>query len=281
MDAPRVVNQVGPDQLRALLEAEHERDYLLVDVRQPREYEAGHIPGATLLPLPELEARLYSLPDDRKLVFYCRSGGRSAAAAALAGEGEVTEKPIYNLVGGILGWNGAVLADRPQVELLDRAGSPAAMLYAAMNLEKGAWRFYRRVGERFADDSWSAVFRTLVAAETAHARTVYGFWAGQQAEPLPFDALFAQLPGEILEGGTPLETALERMAAVSAQPCLRLTELALGIEYAAYDLYRSAAERAAGPVREALLSIAQAEKSHMRVLIRALAQCETDEASSQ
>lgn len=273
MDAPDI-GQLGPDQLRSFLETENERDYLLVDVRQPGEYEAGHIPGATLLPLLELEARLFSLPGDRKLVFYCHSGGRSAAAAALAGEAEVTEQPIYNLVGGILGWNGAVLADRPQVEILDKAASPADLLHTAMDLEKGAWRFYRAVSERFADAPWSGVFRTLIAAETAHARTVYGFWARLEDRPAPFDDLFAGLPGEILEGGTPLADALERLSAVAAQPCLRLTEMALQIEYTAYDLYRTAAERVFGELREALLAIAQAEKAHMRVLIRALPQCE-------
>ena len=59
-----------------------EQDYLIVDVRQPEEYEDGHIPYSILLPLPEvLEKAEKVLPDKRKLLLvYCRSGNRSKKA---------------------------------------------------------------------------------------------------------------------------------------------------------------------------------------------------------
>jgi rhodanese-related sulfurtransferase/rubrerythrin len=265
--------QLGPDALRALMEHRHEKDYLLIDVRQPDEYEAGHIPGALLYPLTDLEARLFSLPGNRELIFYCHSGGRSSAAAALTEAVGVTQRPIYNLVGGILAWNGALLPESPQVGILDKAQDVESLLYTAMDLEKGAWRFYRAVLERFAKAPWRECFATLATAETAHAKTVYAFWARQQKQPLPFEALFEQLSGELLEGGTSLTQALARLAEVDSDHCMRLMELALQIEYAAYDLYRAVAEKSAADAREALLSIAQAEKSHMRLLIKAIGMC--------
>jgi rhodanese-related sulfurtransferase len=45
---------------------------VLVDVRPPVEYEAGHIDGARSIPIEELERRLAELPDDREVIAYCR-----------------------------------------------------------------------------------------------------------------------------------------------------------------------------------------------------------------
>ncbi|MFO0628496.1 MAG: rhodanese-like domain-containing protein [Polyangiales bacterium] len=55
----------------------------LVDVRTDDEYRGGHVAGATNIPVHTLEARLREIPKDRPVVVYCRSGGRSANAAAL------------------------------------------------------------------------------------------------------------------------------------------------------------------------------------------------------
>ncbi len=54
--------------------------YFMLDVREPDEWAAGHIPGATLIPLGELGERFTELPTDQPIVVYCRSGNRSAVA---------------------------------------------------------------------------------------------------------------------------------------------------------------------------------------------------------
>jgi rhodanese-related sulfurtransferase len=54
-----------------------------LDVRTEPEFEAHHLDGATLIPLDELHDRLAELPTDRPVVVYCRSGARSARAAAM------------------------------------------------------------------------------------------------------------------------------------------------------------------------------------------------------
>jgi hydroxyacylglutathione hydrolase len=56
---------------------------VLVDVRSPAEWDAGHLPGARHIPLGDLAERLGELPRDRTVVTYCRSGARSAVAASL------------------------------------------------------------------------------------------------------------------------------------------------------------------------------------------------------
>jgi len=74
---------------------------LLLDVREPEEFDAGHAPGARPVPLGELSQRLDELTAAPTIVCVCRSGVRSAAAAeALASAGY----DAINLVGGMLAW---------------------------------------------------------------------------------------------------------------------------------------------------------------------------------
>ena len=76
----------------------------VVDVREPHEWEAGHIEGARHIPLQELPARLQDLPEADKLLVVCKVGGRSAQAVAyLTHYG----REAINLDGGMLDWAGA------------------------------------------------------------------------------------------------------------------------------------------------------------------------------
>ncbi|RMH61939.1 MAG: rhodanese-like domain-containing protein [Zetaproteobacteria bacterium] len=79
--------------------------FMIVDVRTVEEYKQGHIEGARLMPLQFLKKRWAELPRDRQLYVYCRSGRRSAEAAAfLAGHGY---SRVENMVGGIEAWRNA------------------------------------------------------------------------------------------------------------------------------------------------------------------------------
>lgn len=60
-----------------------DRGATLLDVRSPGEWEAGHLEGATLIPVQELSGRLSEVPRDRPVVVYCASGRRSDAAASM------------------------------------------------------------------------------------------------------------------------------------------------------------------------------------------------------
>jgi len=61
---------ISPAAFRQYQNDHQEKAYLLVDVRQPEEYETAHIPGAKLMPLDELESKLAALPSDKDIVFY-------------------------------------------------------------------------------------------------------------------------------------------------------------------------------------------------------------------
>jgi adenylyltransferase/sulfurtransferase len=79
--------------------------FLLLDVRQPAEFEKAHIEGATLLPLGELETRLAELSawKDGRVVAHCHHGGRSAHACEILARAGFTN--VANLVGGIDAWS--------------------------------------------------------------------------------------------------------------------------------------------------------------------------------
>jgi rhodanese-related sulfurtransferase/rubrerythrin len=270
------IKEMTPQQLRDFVQRTDESAFVLIDVRQPGEYEQAHIPGARLLPLPELIQTMDTLPHDRSIVFYCRSGGRSMAAATMAEETSEDRSRIYNLTGGMLAWDGAVAADFPRVGLFDRGATPLKMMEIAMNLEKGALLFYSHVAKRYEHEDWSRGFEKLAAAERAHARTVYGYWSGLGNQPdiEPFESLFESLAGDMLEGGLSLEDALSQAGAVGESACVRLVELALSIEYAAYDLYRTMADQSLAPEpRQGFFKLAQAEKAHMHALAKSLDEC--------
>lgn len=266
-------HEINTEELRLFIKNHNENNYLIVDVRQPEEYEEGHIPGARLLPLPELVKSLDTLPTEKELVFYCRSGARSMAALTMVEE-ESPQAETYNLEGGMLAWEGAVVEKPPQIRLFDAKASVEQMLMTAMDLEKGAMRFYTMADERWGGQVWSEVFVRLAEAEIGHAMMIYQLLQRERKGKEDFDTVFSGLFGDVLEGGMSLAEALDRAASAKSRLCVHLIELALNIEYAAFDLYRSMADRAAdSEARGAFMKIAQAEKSHMNILIGALATC--------
>lgn len=74
----------------------------LVDVREPNEWSAGHIAGATLIPLGALGARVGELDRSREHVLVCRSGNRSQTAARILRESGFGQ--VENMAGGMLEW---------------------------------------------------------------------------------------------------------------------------------------------------------------------------------
>ncbi len=73
----------------------------LLDVRQPEEYQSGHIAGAKLIPLNELPRRMKELPKDREIICVCRSGNRSSAATRQL---NASGYKAVNMNGGMINW---------------------------------------------------------------------------------------------------------------------------------------------------------------------------------
>jgi rhodanese-related sulfurtransferase len=101
------VDAIGRDELIARL---RKGDVVVVDVRPPEEFEAGHIEGARSIPLDELERRLAELPPDREVVAYCR-GPFCAYAHDAVRRLRAAGRPARRLEEGWPEWRLAELAE--------------------------------------------------------------------------------------------------------------------------------------------------------------------------
>jgi rhodanese-related sulfurtransferase len=91
---------IDVSQLRQRLAAEPAP--FLLDVREPWEYQEGHVPGAQLIPLVELEQRVNEVPRDRPVLAICHSGQRSLAAAGYLQQ--LGYASVSNVDGGTAAW---------------------------------------------------------------------------------------------------------------------------------------------------------------------------------
>jgi adenylyltransferase/sulfurtransferase len=87
-------------------------DVLVVDVREPNEYQINRISGSVLIPLGELPRRHAELPRDRDIVMQCKVGARSAKAMDFLKSVGFTR--VQNLRGGILDWIDKVDPSQPK-----------------------------------------------------------------------------------------------------------------------------------------------------------------------
>lgn len=91
---------ITAEELKAMMDAGD--DFLLIDVREPAEWEIVRIPGAILIPKGDLPGRLSELPQDKPIILHCKSGVRSAESlAVLKAAGFSTAKHVQ---GGVTAW---------------------------------------------------------------------------------------------------------------------------------------------------------------------------------
>ncbi|HEB68860.1 MAG TPA: hypothetical protein ENI88_04485 [Desulfobulbus sp.] len=169
------------------------------------------------------------------------------------------------------------MPDFPKMRVFLLQGDPADIFLTAMDLERGAELFYTEVLARHREKGFARFIDLLARAEEGHARKIYGFYRQEVPEAPPFEELYPSLSGEVIEGGRSLEAMKRMLDTPVDEPCLDIVEMAITIEYAAYDLYRNMADYFTdSKMTEAFLAIAQAEKEHMRIAAEALQFCEDD-----
>jgi rhodanese-related sulfurtransferase len=100
-----LIPELGPAELKSW-QTNATRTPVLIDVREPWEFEYCRIEGSLLIPLGDLAARIDEIPGDRPLVIVCHHGNRSWRAAAMLKQGGFGE--VYNLRGGVEEWATAV-----------------------------------------------------------------------------------------------------------------------------------------------------------------------------
>ena len=105
--APTQVVSTLPDEVdvHTVASIKDEDDVYVIDVREQWEYDEGHIPGVTLIPMSQVPDRPDEIPLDKEVIVTCRSGNRS---------GQITDylrqigfDNVHNMSGGIVAWEAA------------------------------------------------------------------------------------------------------------------------------------------------------------------------------
>lgn len=272
MDAVELLERVEEwpvDKLRDLLDRCHPEDYQLIDVRQPQQYEAKHLPGALCLPAEELPTRLDELSAERTTILYCDQGALSRAAAQVLVKSGFAD--VHVLHGGLQAWQYGFSTGLPHrlYAPLVNAATPQDQAALAWSLEEAARSFYQAVADRLDEPGVVALFTELAEAEAHHKTTLEAIWEALAGRPL--EAGFAALPlsaSGVMEGGTAVDEALQWAAGSSTASILNF---AMAMELSAYDHYLTLQRAANNPDSQRLLEVmADEERHHLRQLGMAL-----------
>jgi rhodanese-related sulfurtransferase/rubrerythrin len=255
------------DEVRNYLEQHGPEEYILLDVRQPEEYEEGHMPGSRLIPVGELHQRLDELDRTKPAIVYCRAGVRGANAAGVLLNAGFDD--VWNMSGGILAWEGTVATGAPEAGMwwFQDAREPVEYIALAWILEEGAKIFYSRMAEQFASEAAGDLFKALAKAEEHHKdtlRKVYSALTGSKDDPVTPDEVAAH---DTMEGGVSLSKVLEW---ADGKEAIDVVEFAVAMEVNAYDLYLKVGQGLEDKEsRGVLQDLAREEKAHLDRLTEA------------
>ncbi|MDA8084637.1 MAG: rhodanese-like domain-containing protein [Nitrospiraceae bacterium] len=228
---------ISTDEVRAYIRDKAPSEYCLVDVRQPSEYQHGHLPGARLIPLGQLRQNISGISPDRTIIVYCRTGSRSNAAATLLLASGL--KNVLNMSGGIIRYNGIVASGPPEAGMFcfpENLG-PGQLLAVACYVEEGTGSFLGQISTGALSSQGAAAVASLAGDKKDHKerlRQLYRSITGQSPEK-NFPAGVIELPEDpVMVGCVKVADALRWAKDRSATDIL---EMLMSLSANAYDLY--------------------------------------------
>jgi rhodanese-related sulfurtransferase/rubrerythrin len=263
------VTSLDAEEARQYMAEHPEGSYVLLDVRQPGEYEEEHIPGAKLIPLPQLADAYPELDPEKPTLVHCAIGGRSRVAAQLLSGWGFSE--IYNLTGGIKAFKGQKVAgpEELHLDLVRGDESSPEILTLAYAMEKGMQGFYQTVAAQTPDQELQGLAQKLAQVEVEHEKSFFALY--QEFDPGKDLAAFeAEILPQVMEGGFTIQEFLAQNQD-HLNTVKDLLELAMMLETQALDLYMRFAHRSTdSKTKETLFHIANQEKAHLTTLGRLL-----------
>lgn len=268
------IGELTPEAIKTILDKDGSGDYVLLDVRQPWEYKEGHIPGATLIPLGELEARQNELDRSKKIVTYCRSGHRSMAAAMTLCQ--LGFKQVSHITGGITEWPYEKIAGMHERApgLIAEQSTIHDILMLGIKLEKGSYIFYKTAMKKTRSPGIKNVLQILANAEEGHIQRLYrrAVDTAGKGSPAPLTELTDDMKTNYMEGGIEINPALADYN-VEFKDKREIIEIAIEKEYMSYDFYKQSAAVVHDVNAKILLhELALDERNHADILLRLLAQ---------
>ena len=264
------VGVMFPDDAEKFMSQHAEGTYTLLDVRQPTEYEDEHLPGAKLVPLPELVDSLEGLEVEKPIIVYCAVGGRSRMAAQLLVNQNFQK--VFYLEGGMEGWEGPAAAGPREFHLQFVRGdeTPQEIIKLSYSMEVGLKTFHETARSRATDAELVELLGHLIRAEESHMRRLLEVSSRWEMDPKEVKAFQEKLESVVMEGGIDIEEFLAKNDSF-LQTFTGVIDVAMMVETQALDLYlRMASESSNVATKEVLFHIAEEEKGHLRALGRAL-----------
>jgi len=260
------VKSLDADQARNYMGNRDSDEMTILDVRQPNEYESGHISGSKLIPLPDLTERLHELDPKKPTVVYCAIGGRSRIAAQmLAGNGFDN---VYNISGGFKTWKGEAAVGKEDLglELFTGDESLEKTLVVAYSLEAGLGDFYASMIPRVKNKNAQNIFQKLSEIEVKHQDRIFNEYIRLSGKPLSRERFEENMVRTAVEGGLTTEE-YTNLFQPDWESLSDIIELAMSIEAQALDLYLRAAHRSPDPEsRKVLDQIGDEERAHLKQL---------------
>ncbi len=261
------IQTIESSQLHQMLEGEKEKIPLLIDVRQPQEYREGHIPGALLVPLGQLEYGHPSFSKEQTMVTYCRSGKRSMTAAFILCKMGYSQ--VMSLEGGILQWPYEQVSGGSRRALAaEEVKSIGELFLFALIKEIETWYFYHEFQSRLKNPELKRLFKFLEDMERSHMEAMYSRYCEESRgveENIPslealqrkFQKASSQIKGDWNE--------VDDVTAVLENAVLR--------EYQKYDFYKLSADNMKEQsLRVLLYQLAVEERAHASLLLNMIGQ---------
>ncbi|MEF2146080.1 MAG: rhodanese-like domain-containing protein [Desulfovibrionaceae bacterium] len=260
------MQQMDTGNVKKMLDEARPGELDVLDVRQEWEYEEFHLPGAILVPLPELPDKMAGLHRERRILVYCRSGNRSMAAASLLESHGFRD--VVNMDGGMSAWQGATAVEGvlSGMEFFPKIMETADVYRFGYGMERVLEAFYRRMAEIAPTRESADLFQTLAGFEEAHMRSLYIRYGRTSESPLPREEFEKQALAETGEGGRDPE-AYFADSLTSLVDLRGIVETSMMIEAQALDYYqRCARQPEHADSAEVLLVLAREEQGHLRML---------------
>jgi rhodanese-related sulfurtransferase/rubrerythrin len=252
---------MSPQEVRDFMNARPRDSFQFLDVRQPKEYEQGHLAGALLMPVREVTTRLAELDREKPLLVYCHSGVRSKAACQLLlAEGF---REVYNMNGGIVAWQGEKVGggELQGIEFfMDRDFPDVFQMAYAM--EEGLHQLYLGLVSRVSHEKSKQLLTRLAGFEEGHKALLVARFGPE--------GFSGSDENTIVEGGLDRQEIMDHFAA-QLESTADILQLGMMLEAQALDLYtRLARKSEIGKSREFFTFLAKEEAGHLKFLTEEL-----------
>ena len=261
------VKSILPEEVRKIIKEKSTDEYCLLDVRQPGEYEQGHIPGAKLIPLAELQSNLDRIQPDRMTIVYCRSGNRSRSGVGILNGAGLED--VYNMQGGVLAYNGLVANGPPEagVFCFPENMAPEQLIAMAWYIEDGSQRYFDAVKDVTQDPDIKDIFISLTDHKIAHKESLFQLFqkiSGQTGEDDFPTSVLQRPPHKVMAGCVSVPEAVNWS---KDKEIADILDLVIGLEANTFDLYLKLARQVESDrARSVFMELSEEEVRHLEQL---------------